>query len=418
MNHTAPTQQAMPLPAVQRALRKITEFIAHELGHPGAPAPEWSETEWHIARAVVTIHGVSGLLAESLRWQGPADFKLFLEGQRAQVAQRLARIQALLHEIDSRARTRGIALVALKGAALHAHGVYAPGERPMADVDLLVAEPDVPRASQLLTELGFCAGPVTWKHRAFETPGRAKMTTALGENSSDPIRIELHSQIREILPLRPVDISALVFPRDPRAGVNDYASDAGLLLHILLHAAGAMVGRTARLLHLNDVARLTRHMTAAEWHEVFEQAAATADPSLWWAFPPLALTNRYYHCVPESVLARLAAGCRWPLRRIYRRRRLSDVSVSYLWVSAFPGIEWSRSLREMTAYAVARVRPSAETLALREAFAVSQPLVSGGEWAYTSQGRRIVRWLLARQPRQETLQPVRAALGHGQRSSS
>jgi hypothetical protein len=59
------------------------------------------------------------------------------------------------------------------------------------------------------------------------------------------------------------------------------------------------------------------------------------------------------------------------------------------------------------------LRPSAETRALREAFAQSQPLVSGGEWADTSQGRRIVRWLLARQPRQETLQPVRAALGSG-----
>jgi hypothetical protein len=56
------------------------------------------------------------------------------------------------------------------------------------------------------------------------------------------------------------------------------------------------------------------------------------------------------------------------------------------------------------------VRPRAETLALRRAFAQSQPLISDGEWAHASQGRRILRWLSARQPRQEALQPVRAAL--------
>ena len=31
-------------------------------------------------------------------------------------------------------------MLALKGAALHELHVYAPGERPMADVDLLVSE--------------------------------------------------------------------------------------------------------------------------------------------------------------------------------------------------------------------------------------------------------------------------------------
>jgi hypothetical protein len=151
---------------------------------------------------------------------------------------------------------------------------------------------------------------------------------------------------------------------------------------------------------------------------LFEHAAATADPTLWWAFPPLTLVNRYYRCVPEGVLARLASGCRWPLRSASRRRLLSDVSLSYLWVSAFPGIEWSRSFSELTAYAAVRVRPRTETLALRQAFARAQPLVNGGEWAATSQGRRIVRWLLARQPRQESLQPVRASLARETHTSS
>jgi hypothetical protein len=171
-----------------------------------------------------------------------------------------------------------------------------------------------------------------------------------------------------------------------------------------------MLWRTARLVHLNDIARLTAGMGAADWEAWFAAGQHTTDPTLWWAFPPLLLTDRYFHCVPASVLGRLARACRWPLRRAARRRELTDVSLSHLWVSAFPGIEWSRSLAEAGAYALQRLRPDAATLELRKELARSQPLISGGQWAHTSQRRRIVRWLLARQPRQEALQPVQAAL--------
>ena len=131
---------------------------------------------------------------------------------------RQPRIRALLQQIDAAARAHGVALVALKGAALHAQGLYAAGERPMADVDLLVAEADASRAARLIAELGFRPGPVKWKHQAFEPQGVAETTTALGEHSADPIKVELHSCIRELLPLRPVDITALVWPRGARTG--------------------------------------------------------------------------------------------------------------------------------------------------------------------------------------------------------
>ena len=102
--------------------------------------------------------------------------------------------------------------------------------------------------------------------------------------------------------------------------------------------------------------------------------------------------------------------CHWQLRRAYRGRVLSDVSLSYLWISAFPGIEWASSLGDTLVYAARRIHPQAETVALRDAFAEAQPLISGGDWARTSQARRIVRWLFSRQPRQEALHPVRASL--------
>ena len=398
------------MPQLQRALRTTTEFLAHELGSPGAVAPQWSDTEWRTARAVCAIHGVSGLLARALRWQGPSGWGELLEQQRQFTLQRQPRIQELLGLLDAQARARGVAFIALKGASLHARGVYAPGERPMADIDLLVNAEQVEQASSLITDLGFLPGPVTWKHRAFEPREADARIGGLGESHDNPLKIELHTRLREILPLQPVDVTAAAFAAPLAAGVNDYPSQAALLLHLLLHAAGALMGRTARLLHLQDIARLVQPMGAREWEELFTQAQTTSDPTLWWAFPALALTEHYFHCVPQALLARLGASCHWLLRSAYRRHRLTDVSLSYLWISAFPGIEWGRSPRELLSYAAARVRPSAETLRLREEFARSQPLVSGGEWAYTSQARRVARWLLARQPRQETLQPLRVSL--------
>ena len=397
-----------PLPELQRLLRTTTEFLAHELGAPHAQAPDWSAAEWYAARAMATVHGVSGLLAGTLRWSGPPGWREFLDGQRQAVAARQARIAQLLALIDREARGRGVALVALKGAALQARGIYQPGERPMADVDVLVAEAQLEAASELIRGLGFASGPVTWKHRSFDPP-RGSRVHPFGESAGNPLKVELHACARELLPRRAVDITAVVLPGELAPGLHDYPSRPALLLHVLLHAAGAMLGRTARLLHLHDIARLVSPMGPADWEELFRLGGATADPTLWWAYAPLTLTEHYFGCVPAPVLTRLRGANRWLLRRAYRSRRLTDVSISSLWISAFPGIEWSRSAGELAGYVVARVRPSPETVRLRGEFADSQPLVSGGEWARTPQLRRVLRWLRARQPRQESLSVVQAA---------
>lgn len=402
----------LSLKALQLALHRTTEVLAHELHYPTDVAPDWSPTEWSIARAVASIHGVSPLLAGTLRWRGPADWMQFLAQQKDQTAARFGRIQQLLQLIDHHARRDGIALVALKGAALHADGLYAAGERPMADVDLLVRNGESERAVQLLMELEF--QPILRDERSTTfQPAAAAATAALGEHSNNSIQIDLHHRICERLPLSAVDISAMVFPVRPRPGLNAYASKAALLIHLLLHAAGALSGRALRLVQLHDIGRLARSMTDSEWKQLFREAERTVDAGergLWWAFPPLKLAARYCPGVPDPVLARAASHCHWLLKHVYQRKTLSSASLSYLWVSAFPGIEWARSPREMLQYAARRVMPSAETVQLRATLAGVQPRVSGGSWAELSQSRRVLRWLMSRQARHETLQPVSAAL--------
>jgi hypothetical protein len=391
-------------------LQRATELLAKELVRPSAIAPDWSETEWAVARAVASIHGISALLAEALQWQGPGDWSDFLAQQRTHTGQRFYRIEQLLQQVDRSARSDGIAFVALKGAALHASGIYAPGERPMADIDLLVRTADSQPAARLITSLGFRETARSWKDVVFEQTGAPEPAT-LGEHSTNGIKIELHSHVRERLPLRAVDITEMVFPRHPHPGLNPYASKGALLSHLLLHAAGGLVSRELRLLHLHDIARLMRSMKDTEWDEVLGPGSINGAGRPWWAFPPLSLAARYCEGVPDAALRHAASCCHGWLKRVYRHRSVSDASLSYLWVNAFPGIEWSRSARELLQYAAVRLIPSAETLRQRRQQATTDPRVCGGPWAELSQSQRVLRWILSRQPRQAALQPILAALG-------
>jgi hypothetical protein len=97
-----------------------------------------------------------------------------------------------------------------------------------------------------------------------------------------------------------------------------------------------------------------------------------------------------------------------------RHRTLYDVSFSYLWVDAFPGIEWSQSVPEILGYAASRVWPGARHVALREHQANTQPDVAHDQWTRLSQGHRIVRWMTSRPTRAQTMHAVRAALAQAQ----
>jgi Uncharacterised nucleotidyltransferase len=405
----AATEQLLARPrVVQSALSTTTEALAAELAHPTQTTPSWSPFEWQVAQAVCAMHGVAAVLSEKLRWQGPEQWTRFLREQRTHTTRRYGRIQELLTLIDDRARLEDLCLIALKGAELHSLRLYEPGERPMADVDLLVRAADGVRAGRMLESLGFQHSISTPRHRTFVRDAHHSPSN-LGEHSDNYLKIELHERISEPLPLRVADITALIQPREPHPGLNPYPSKAALMTHLLLHAAGAMKLRAVRLIQLNDIARLSANMTAADWDRVLELGQAGREH--WWALPPLQLTARYYgHVIPAHVLAKLSANCPWLLARICRRRTLSDVSLSHMRIDAFPGIEWSQSLTESVQYAANRLWPSKELLALRKQLALTEVAWSDSQWHHSSQGRRLLRWIVSRPPRAETMHTIRAAL--------
>jgi Uncharacterised nucleotidyltransferase len=397
-----------PLPKVAAALRQVTETLAREFAFPTDEPPPWGDFEWRIARAVASMQGISSLLCTGLRWKGPASWSRFLREQRDHTAGRQRKIAQLMEKIDSQARGEGVALVALKGAALHRRGIYQVGERPMADIDLLARDADAKATARILEHCDFVNTFTTWRHQVYESRLHGA-SIGFGEHIDNPIKIEVHTSILDRLPISEIDITPFVFPGTPHAGLNDYPSVASLMMHLLLHAAGNMRVNALRCIQLNDIARLAARFAPGDWEELL--AARPSGRSSWWAVPPLLLTTRYFPgSIPQSVSADLDVECPWLLGKRARHLVLADVSWSNIRAKALPGIEWSRTPQEALSFLSARIWPNRESRSELKHFAAHHPGASEIPWYGISQGARIVRWVFCRPPRVQTLLPVRAAL--------
>ena len=278
----------------------------------------------------------------------------------------------------------------------------------MADVDLLVQGADTGAMSHLLADCGFEVTFTSWRHQLFESKRRAAIA-GLGEHAENPIKIELHTTIRERLPLAEIDITGLVFPSAPHAGLNAYPSAVSLMTHLLLHAAGNMRANALRLIQLHDIALLAQSLSPGDWEAL--SAVRRENRGLWWAMPPLVLTARYYPAaIPPSVISRLGQGCTWLLRGRSAKLRVADVSWSNMWVRAFPGIAWCRSPQEAATFMIGRLWPSGERELEAQHLVSRHPGASEIPWYGISQRARVLRWLVSKPPRVQTLVAVRAAL--------
>lgn len=399
-----------PLDKIAAALRSATELLARELTAGTDQPPAWDDFEWRIAKAVATMQGIASLLDGTSRWSVPNRWCQFLRDQRKHVAARQLRISQLMREIDIGAREQGIVLLPLKGAALHSMGLYEAGQRPMADIDVFVHCHALESATRLMDGFGFRVTFTNWRHRLVE---RAERISAVpfGEHADNPIKIELHTTIRERLPVREIDITDFIVPRVPDPGFNGYRSPAALMAHLLLHAAGNMRARALRLVQLHDIALLSARLRMADWEELV--AARPSDQAIWWSVAPLLLISHYYpDSIPPFVITSLEPECPRFLLKSARRQRISDVSWSNLNVYAFPGIEWSRSPGEALRFIAGRIWPSRDVREELHRFAEHEQEQSAASipWYGISQGQRILRWVFSRPPRVQTLQAVRAAL--------
>jgi hypothetical protein len=403
------SSQSLPsLKTVERLLLETTERVAAECGQPNRATPQWGGSHWRIAQAVAAIHGVSPLLSRRLLWRGPHAWQQFLGEQWQHTFTRQQALSGLIARLDALARDVGIPITALKGAALHDLSIYEPGMRPMADLDLLVHEHDDAATASLLEGLGYKESYRTRRERVFLPHGH-RHAASYGESAERALKIELHTRIAERLPIREVDITELVLPREGSAGIHHYASLPALMTHLLLHAAGNIRPRALRLIHLHDIAALAERLSSDDWYAILGGSAAH-----WWAYPPLALTARYFPAaIPADVLSRARAACPSRLRRVAQRQLLSDVSLSHLWIEFCPGIEWCGSIREKIGYISLRVFPDAAIRDERWINETNSDWTTNSAWVRLSRPRRMLRWALSRTPRVATLWSVREAWQQG-----
>lgn len=397
-----------PFGVVAAALRKTTEHLAAEVVQSSASPPDWNELEWAIARSVSAMQGISMLLANGLSWSGPPGWQSFLAEQREQCHLRHARIGELLERIDAAVRERGIECIALKGAALRGLDLYAPGERPMGDIDLLVKSRDTQAIEAAMVELDYVEAFAMNRHRVFE-PRRKSASRSFGEHADHPLKIEIHTAVAEALPLRKVDITDSLTSGRERPGLNNYPTLVSLVLHLLLHAAGNMRVHALRQIQLHDIAVLGSLLYERDWSLLLGERRN--DEAAWWLFPPLALTARYYpNHIPAEVLRAARAKCPRILRLVAARESLTDVSWSNLRINAFPGIAWSRTPLEALRFIRSRVLPTRTALEELDLARQSQPQLDAVPWYGLSHGRRIFRWLFSRPPRVQTILSVLASL--------
>ena len=407
---TRATLDPPPIGELDAALRGCTRRLAAELVLATNAPPLWSDLEWRVAMAVAAMHGIAALLAARLRWQGPPRWQRFLAEQHRQGTLREQRVEQTLARINDMARLRGLPLLALKGSALLALRLHRVGERPMGDIDLLARASDLPAAAELLLAAGWTSEVETARHHVF-VPVSPPPTLRLGEHVDNPLRIELHAQIAERLPLAEVDITHTLWSREALPGLNPYASTAALLRHLLLHAAGSMQNRSLRLVQLRDLALLAPRLSASDWDELLDDGSGGAAP--WWAWPPLALARDCQGLVlPAAVQGRLEVACPPRLRRALRRLGLEGVSWTQISIEAFPGLEWARSPGEAAHYIFRRIVPPRSTLALRRHPAVTPASLAPQAWSSQSQWHRMARWLVSTPPRVGTLRVVLLALDY------
>lgn len=402
-----------PVRRIQAALSGATERFATELASPSSDPPQWNEFEWIMAKAAAVLHGVTPLLATTLRWHGPENFYRFSVEQHRHTAARQVRITALLAQIDEGSREARVPFIALKGSALQAQGLYQCGQRPMADIDLLLPEAALASMLELLGSLGYEQTHSSWKHGVFEPrashgPSASKPQPAFGEHEHAPIKIEVHTHLSERFAAAAPDISEQVLAGALAAGLNTYPSQIALMTHLLLHAAGNTVGRNLRLIQLHDIALLARRLRASEWQQLV-QLRVSGRP-IWWALPALRLVQRYYEgCVPDDVLTELSIDCPRALKRVSQRQCLSDVSYSRLAHEAFPGLAWTASLAEKLECIRARIKPDEDQRSMTEA-AKAEPWAAGSRWSRRSHVGRILTRAFSREPRPQAMYIVNAAM--------
>jgi hypothetical protein len=255
--------------ARRRVLREVGRWL-----DPTAPSVVrgetpigWDRATWQVAGDVVFTQGIAGWLHRSLAGTAlesrmPAPLRDRLAEEHARTAARAERVHRDLARILDAAASAGVVVMPLKGSLLTTLRYLDPATRPMADIDLLIREPDRKPMLDAMLALGYRQAD------GFRSPGRDELLDPGGSavvswTSEDPDNtcpVELLRRVDK----RPwagriaYDLTELLWAEaEPTTILGRPAwrpSDRSLLIHLAAHATMNLIAGTGRLIQLADLA--------------------------------------------------------------------------------------------------------------------------------------------------------------------
>jgi Uncharacterised nucleotidyltransferase len=283
--------------------------------------PRWSAPTWERFRRAAQVHGVAPLLGRRLQraagWPETAA-GAWLTGQYAANRRRVERLHRELRAVLDRFAAASVPLMPLKGAVLGPSLYADPGERPMADLDLLVRREHFEQGVALLGELGYEPVFSGRKHWTLARAGDREIVEPDGEHPDNPRPIELHPACGEWLDDTRIELTDLLWGSARQGlllGAPAWLPDAAAhWLYLLVHATHHILINRFRLIMLLDLVRLEPHLPPGG---ATGPLAALAFPQLPEAaaralYAPLALLERYFPAAPPDAAdrSRLAATLR------------------------------------------------------------------------------------------------------------
>ena len=261
--------------------------------------------DWARLLILAEEHGVAGHLAASLRGLKedlipPETRQALVDRQRAQVVFTL-RLTAELFRILDRFTSEGIGALVVKGPVLAVQAYGDPAMRTYGDLDLLVRQQDIRRATELMSAAGYEAAVPLSAIDGGKIPGQY-----LFFNPQLKLIVELHNDLTLRYFPRRLPLEDF-FARQIRVRLDAHEAPAlsveDQLVLISIHGAKHF---WERLMWIADVAALVSRQTGIDWQRVADSAQAVEAERMLNTGLRLA-SDLLKTRLPDKVLAMLQA---------------------------------------------------------------------------------------------------------------
>ena len=396
-DHLKPT--GLPVRQVQPIAHRVAETLTHIAAGQRISLQGWTALESCVGLKVAGILGLLPVLHVraqqselDLDVRALASWREVLAEQYAFTQQRNQRLLQHTARILDLANNANVTLMPLKGMDVLTQ-IYADiGVRSTSDIDLLVQPEQLEQATQVIEQAGFECGARVKRHAIFALPN-SRVVSQFGDHPDNPIKVELHTSIRNSMPLESCDLTQTVWQgaqreTRPTMPVAIYPSRTALMLYEMLHAANHAMTRSLRFTSLYDMMLLAERLRREEWQTLTQ--VLTTSQQFWWAYVPLRLVTRYFGAtrLPPEVLALSRKIATPPLRKLGDSNGLSQFSVCDL--HPRHRLAFARNLGETARYLRSQMLPTRNEL--------SEWNIERTQWSASmtqahSYLHRIQRWL-------------------------